>query len=291
MRDGAPPGRSLQQGAGGEADDRTGQLEQPLLLVPDQSAVPQAKKAELWCCLSAVLLLAGICVLGLMYFGSDVHRHTSASHQCAQHYLNISDVWRSVFRDCGGGGCPKLGCSPPDGPPVNCSCRPGGPATGSCSGDHRDKGGPGGHWSGDAPLGSCSGTGLATGVGGNRWYRFVGEAGDALPLKPPGVDHCGASLSGWLSGWSGSDLDPPPPRMYKGAGKYPVASDGVVERTACFNHGPPNANTWCLLHSSVGVVRCDPDDSSREPGFFLFRLSYSGSCGGGYCAAHSNVVG
>ena len=42
---------------------------------------------------------------------------------------------------------------------------------------------------GDMPIGSCSGYNNATGVGGDRWYRFVGAAGDALPLHPPGVDH------------------------------------------------------------------------------------------------------
>jgi hypothetical protein len=119
---------------------------------------------------------------------------SAANPQCAQPYANISDAWRSITHDCGGGGCPKPGCSPPDGPTVNCSCRPGGPATGPCpSSHHRDKGGPGGHWSSDMPLGKCSGWTLATGVGGNRWYRFTGDAGNALPLNPPGVDHCGAS--------------------------------------------------------------------------------------------------
>ena len=70
-----------------------------------------------------------------------------------------------------------------------------------------------------------------TGVGGDRWYRFEGAGGDALPLKPPGVErrdeqcgpekcacsrgcpqcadtwpphdrlYCGTSNGGWLSGW------------------------------------------------------------------------------------------
>jgi hypothetical protein len=70
--------------------------------------------------------------------------------------------------------------------------------------------------------------------------------------------------------------------MYNVSGTFPLAKDGVVEKTVCFNHGPPNANTWCLMHASVGVVRCE--------GFFLFRLSDSGGCAAGYCAAHSGVA-
>ena len=208
--------------------------------------------------------------------------------QCSQPYLNISDVWRSITRDCGGGGCSTPGCSPPDGPSVNCSCGPGQPTTGPCNSGHRDKGGPGGHWMGDVPLSmSCSklyGDSAATGVGGNRWYRFVGAAGDALPLSPPGVDHCGTSKAGWLSGWTGAGAPPP---MYNTSGSYPQAAEGIVEKTACFNHGPPNANTWCEMHSKVGVVRCGS--------FYLFRLSDSGSgvgqpgwgCFAAYCVAHS----
>jgi hypothetical protein len=141
---------------------------------------------------------------------------------------------------------------------------------------------------GDVPFSmTCSelyGDAAATGVGGNRWYRFVGAAGDALPLSPPGVDHCGTSKAGWLSGWTRSDA---PPKMYNVSGKYPKAAAGIVEGTACFNHGPPEANTWCEMHSKVGALRCD--------GFFLFRLSDSGSgvgqpgwgCFAGYCVAHS----
>ena len=130
---------------------------------------------------------------------------------------------------------------------------------------------------GDVPLtAGCSGYSAATGVGGNKWYRFVGPAGDALPLNPPGVDHCGTSMAGWLSGWTAGSG--PPPEMYNKSGTYPAASAGVVEKTACFNHGPPNANTWCHGNSKVAVVRCD--------GYYLFRLSDSGTgCYGAYCAA------
>jgi hypothetical protein len=50
---------------------------------------------------------------------------------------------------------------------------------------------------------------IATGVGGDKWYRFVGYGGDALPLHRPRGEHqvgfggilaCGTSHGGWLSG-------------------------------------------------------------------------------------------
>lgn len=63
-----------------------------------------------------------------------------------------------------------------------------------------------------------------TGLGGDRWFRFAGAGGDALPLTPPpgGFDtepvscddpnnpnpwpphgrlYCGTTNAGWLSGW------------------------------------------------------------------------------------------
>lgn len=41
-----------------------------------------------------------------------------------------------------------------------------------------------------------------TGVGGERWYRFIGAGGDALPLHPPPEYHCGTANGGWLSGYN-----------------------------------------------------------------------------------------
>ena len=42
----------------------------------------------------------------------------------------------------------------------------------------------------------------STGVGGGRWYRFIGAAGDGLPLYPPPEWHCGTANGGWLSGYN-----------------------------------------------------------------------------------------
>lgn len=89
-------------------------------------------------------------------------------------------------------------------------------------------------------------TGLETGVGGGRWYRFAGAGGDALPLSSAGRDHCGTTTSGWLSGWSNAG---DPPNMYSGAGRYPAVAEGVAEMTACFADSPTNT---CNNHVAVG---------------------------------------
>ena len=66
--------------------------------------------------------------------------------QCAEPYKTISDDWRSV--------------------------------------SHDDKG-PGGKVAGDVPVGSlCDDNMKPTGIGGGNWYRFKGNAGDALPTRP-----------------------------------------------------------------------------------------------------------
>ena len=48
-----------------------------------------------------------------------------------------------------------------------------------------------------------------TGVGGKQWYRFVGDAGDALPLHPPPAYHCGTGNGGWLSGYNRANSTAP----------------------------------------------------------------------------------
>ena len=127
--------------------------------------------------------------------------------------------------------------------------------------------------------GHNDGTGYQpTGVGGGRWYRFVGPSGDALPLAPPGNEHCGTSISGWLSGCDASPSD-----SCSTLGRYPEEAEGVVERTACFQAG----NSYhCRYHAVVGVVRCGD--------FLLWRLPYApcehlvNTCGTGYCTMPSD---
>ena len=71
-----------------------------------------------------------------------------------------------------------------------------------------------------------------TGVGNGKWYRFMGPGGDALPVAPPGNEHCGTSISGWLSGCTTS-----PSERCSTLGRYPTVAEGVVEMTVCFQAG------------------------------------------------------
>jgi hypothetical protein len=102
-----------------------------------------------------------------------------------------------------------------------------------------------------------------TGVGGGRWYRFASAGGNALPLTNPEYQHCSTDLGGWLSGWAG---DGAPPSTYNIAGRYPIAAEGVVEMTVCFD----NSVAPCGQHVVIGVVQCG--------GFLLWRLPDSPNC-------------
>ena len=179
--------------------------------------------------------------------------------QCALPYKNLSGAWRSIANDC----------SDFNGPSKDCK---------------KGAGGPGGNNMGDTFPGdvNCVGNRQATGVGNGGWYRFVG-AGDALPLRPPGGQHCGTEIAGWLSGWSA----PPgcvypkcfPPRGYSMPGRYPAATEGMKEMTVCWDSSYPGQHEQCSFHVLVQVVRCD--------GFLLWRLPYAGSCGSAYCSTKS----
>jgi hypothetical protein len=122
---------------------------------------------------------------------------------------------------------------------------------------------------------------ISTGVGGGRWYRFVGVGGDALPLSPPGDNHCGTVLGGWLSGCSEADSGPNAGEVAQTCntpGRYPATTDGVVERIVCFDH---NAPQQCYYHLVVGVVRCS--------NFLLWRLPNSECDPKAYCTAASGL--
>ena len=128
-----------------------------------------------------------------------------------------------------------------------------------------------------------------SGVGDERWYRFVGAGGSALPLASPGHSHCGTSDTGWLSGWNASAADPEagqPPPSYAEPGRYPTAAEGVTEMTACFeSRGFSGERGPCFASKQIGVVQCP---GSEAP--LLWRLPYapdiwgpSGDCTYGYC--------
>jgi hypothetical protein len=137
--------------------------------------------------------------------------------------------------------------------------------------------GPGGKVMSDSALdGPCSSGVHMTGVGGDNWYRFVGDGGDALPLAPPeGHNYCSTNTGGWLTGWGGRSDEIL--GQYNGAGRYPSAAEGIVSMTACFGgRADP-----CQSAESVRVVRCDD--------FLLFRLPYAPACERAYCTAPSGL--
>jgi hypothetical protein len=119
-----------------------------------------------------------------------------------------------------------------------------------------------------------------TGLGGDRWFRFVGTD-DALPLRNQGGYSCGATAGagsgGWLSGWNRT-LDVhgrgEPPLKYDTPGAYPTIDAGVVEGTVCFSAG-----VSCVTHVDISMVRC------RD--FYLWRLPYAPNCWSAFCTASS----
>jgi hypothetical protein len=126
---------------------------------------------------------------------------------------------------------------------------------------------------------SCHDSGSqAPGVGGGHWYRFLGAGGDALPLTRPQDNRCGTQHTGWLSGWKGTGA---PPVEYGGQGRYPLAVEGVVEMTVCFDlaaYAPCGGG-----HVAVNVLRCED--------FLLWGLLDVPGCGGSaYCTAPSGLL-
>ena len=177
------------------------------------------------------------------------------SLQCSQPYTTLSDSWRATSN------------ANRHGP------------TGNRMGDLNTFVGTG------CPNGLAAGD-QSTGVGGDRWYRFVGAGGDALPLEPPDEAHCGNDYTGWLSGWDAHSgvAGATPPTTYSVAGRYPTVVEGVVDMTACFDFGSVEngeAGFRCNDPVTVGVVHCE--------GFFLWRLLYAPDCARVYCTTASGL--
>ena len=118
----------------------------------------------------------------------------------------------------------------------------------------------------------------ATNVGDDKWYRFVGSGGDALPVHSPQCLHCGTDRVGWLSGWEPSKGTPPPD--YTAPGSYPPPGAGEVNATVCFDYCDPGYAGSCRSHVTVGVVNCG--------GYYLWRLPFAPDCASGYCTAPSS---
>ena len=126
--------------------------------------------------------------------------------------------------------------------------------------------------------GTCSRHAAGTGVGGGKWYRFVGKDNTGMATaRPAKSDHCGTAWPGWLSGWGDINTIGPPPRGYNEPGRYPELGDGVVDGTACFNTNCDASGDTRPL--PVAIARC-----SNEQGgdYLLWKLQYTG-CSSSYC--------
>eukprot|EP00729_Bicosta_minor_P011321 gene11321-17661_t len=105
------------------------------------------------------------------------------------------------------------------------------------------------------------------------WVKFVGVGGDALPLTPPGAQHCGTYAAGWLSGCSGQDAHCSQP------GKYPAVDHGIVEATACFDLDKTSYNP-CQYSVKIEMVNCGPAKG------MLWKLAPFPYMTGGYLGAY-----
>ena len=119
----------------------------------------------------------------------------------------------------------------------------------------------------DTPFGTGPGYVSPTGIGDNRWYRFTGPGGDAMPLSHPGDYQCGSAQPGWLT--DGSRVP----------GRYPSVEEGVMDMIVCFDRS--DAGAPCNAVATVGVVRCAE--------FFLWRLPYTQSIYSTYCTTASGI--
>ncbi|CAF3463672.1 unnamed protein product [Rotaria sp. Silwood2] len=91
-----------------------------------------------------------------------------------------------------------------------------------------------------------------TSIGG-RWIRFVGTGGTIIPLTSPGVNHCGAFLTGWFNG------------------TLPSIVGTIVSGDVCFETG----GFMCLILIPVSVVHCSS--------FYVYFLPPMLICDSRYC--------
>ncbi|CAF2525336.1 unnamed protein product [Rotaria sp. Silwood2] len=91
-----------------------------------------------------------------------------------------------------------------------------------------------------------------TSIGG-RWIRFMGTGGTIIPLTSPGVNHCGAFLSGWFNG------------------TLPSKIETIVSGNICFT----TFISACLFFWPISVVNCNS--------FYVYFLPPSNFCNLRYC--------
>ena len=88
---------------------------------------------------------------------------------------------------------------------------------------------------------------------GNKWYRFVENAGTSMPEICPPRRRCSANAPGWLNG------------------KHPTVEEGEVTRTVCFQYG----GSCCYWSKHVKVFNCSA--------FYVYKLPNVGGCYLRYC--------
>lgn len=226
--------------------------------------------------------------------GSDSGTSRSSPGPCGDGgYTTVSNAWRSVLNKPSNN-CPVTGS--------NCTWSIPTPTKGA----RARYGMTDARSATNSPILPCDpGDWQATGLGGERWYRFLGAGGDALPIAPPGEFQCGTQAPGWLSDWAhgdlrcdgdgtlcgptkaggrcGGTLGTPgrcsPPTAYNASGAYPAAGAHVpANATVCFDYDDDVGT--CLTSAVVGVARC-------KAGFLLWRLPYAPDCSAGYGTAPS----
>eukprot|EP00058_Branchiostoma_floridae_P002561 XP_002588049.1 hypothetical protein BRAFLDRAFT_83029 [Branchiostoma floridae] len=88
-----------------------------------------------------------------------------------------------------------------------------------------------------------------------RWYRFMGEAGTAMPTEPPPLSHrCGSDAPVWMNGIN------------------PTYEDGVVDRQVCARF----RGRTCSWKWNIRVKRC-------PEGFLIYKLRPVKACSLTYC--------
>ncbi|XP_020617984.1 pancreatic secretory granule membrane major glycoprotein GP2-like [Orbicella faveolata] len=87
----------------------------------------------------------------------------------------------------------------------------------------------------------------------NRWYRFTGKAGQAMPEKCVDPFKCQTFVSGWMDG------------------KHPEVVDGIQDRRACFSW----KNNCCYRSTQIRVRNCGK--------FYVYNLPSTKGCQERYC--------
>ncbi|XP_019639176.1 PREDICTED: uncharacterized protein LOC109481125 [Branchiostoma belcheri] len=101
-------------------------------------------------------------------------------------------------------------------------------------------------------------------LGYHRWYRFMGEAGTAMPTEPPPSSHrCGSDAPVWVNGTN------------------PTYEDGVVERQVCARV----SGNICRWNWKIHVKAC-------PGGYLIYKLPpiKLKRCRSTYCGLGNNVT-